>query len=44
MREAARDLQRAVELQPENLDAHTRLTNLFLNAYLADRKKIESSF
>ena len=25
---AARDLQRAVELQPENLDAHTRLGNL----------------
>lgn len=37
--EAARDLQRAVELQPDNLEAHTRLTNLFLNAYLADRKK-----
>src|SRR5215204_5814705 len=25
--EAAKDLQRAVELQPDNLDAHTRLTN-----------------
>ena len=37
--EAARDLQRAVELQPDNLDAHQRLTNLFLNAYLADRKR-----
>ena len=37
--EAARDLQRAVELQPENLDAHSRLSNLFLNAYLADRKR-----
>lgn len=36
---AARDLQRAVELQPDNLDAHTRLANLYLNAYLADRKK-----
>ncbi|MGH9631462.1 MAG: tetratricopeptide repeat protein, partial [Bryobacteraceae bacterium] len=37
--DAVRDLQRAVELQPENLDAHTRLTNLFLNAYLADRRR-----
>lgn len=37
--DAARDLQRAVELQPENLDAHTRLANLFLNAYLGDRKR-----
>jgi len=36
---AARDLQRAVELQPDNLDAHVRLTNLFLNAYLGDRKR-----
>ena len=37
--EAARDLQRAVELQPENLDAHTQMTNLFLNAYIADKKR-----
>lgn len=37
--EAARDLQRSVELQPDNLDAHSRLANLFLNAYLADRKR-----
>jgi len=36
---AARDLQRAVELQPDNLDAHVRLMNLYLNAYLADRKR-----
>jgi tetratricopeptide (TPR) repeat protein len=36
---AARDLQRAVELQPENLDAHTRLGNLYLNAYVQDRKR-----
>src|SRR5262245_16400175 len=36
---AARDLQRAVELQPDNLDAHVRLTNLYLNAYLGDRKR-----
>jgi tetratricopeptide (TPR) repeat protein len=37
--EAVRDLQRAVELQPENLDALNRLSNLYLNAYLADRKR-----
>ncbi len=32
--EAARDLQRAVELQPDNLDAYSRLINIYLNAYL----------
>jgi tetratricopeptide (TPR) repeat protein len=37
--EAARNLQRAIELQPQNLDAHTRLTNLFLNVYLADQRR-----
>ena len=37
--DAARDLQRAVELQPENLDAHNRLANLYLNVYLADTKR-----
>ena len=37
--EAARDLQRAVELQPTNLDAHSQMTNLFLNAYIADKKR-----
>jgi tetratricopeptide (TPR) repeat protein len=36
---AARSLQRAVELQPENLDAHIHLTNLFLNAYLTDQRR-----
>ncbi|HYP06506.1 MAG TPA: tetratricopeptide repeat protein, partial [Bryobacteraceae bacterium] len=36
---AARDLQRAVELQDKNLDAHVQLTNLYLNAYVADRKR-----
>jgi tetratricopeptide (TPR) repeat protein len=36
---AARSLQRAVELQPENLDAHVQLTNLYLNAYLADQRR-----
>ena len=36
---AARDLQRAVELQPENLDAHTTLGNLFLSAYIQERKR-----
>ncbi len=37
--DASRDLQRAVELMPENLDALDRLTNLYLNVYLADRKR-----
>ena len=36
---AARSLQRAVELQPENLDAHVQLTNLYLNAYLTDQRR-----
>jgi tetratricopeptide (TPR) repeat protein len=36
--DAARDLQRAIELQPENQDAHVRLGNLFLNVYLGDPK------
>jgi tetratricopeptide (TPR) repeat protein len=37
--DAARSLQRSVELQPENADAHNRLTNLYLNAYMADRRR-----
>lgn len=37
--EAARSLQRAVELQPHNLDAHVQLANLFLNAYLGDKRR-----
>lgn len=37
--EAAHSLHRAVELQPNNLDAINRLINLYLNAYLGDRKK-----
>ncbi|MDZ4797204.1 MAG: tetratricopeptide repeat protein [Bryobacteraceae bacterium] len=40
--DAARDLQRAVELMPENVDAMDRLTNLYLNVYLADRKRPKS--
>jgi len=32
--EAAGHLQRAVELQPDNVDAFTRLINIYLNAYL----------
>src|SRR5262245_9082858 len=36
---AAANLQRAVELQPQNLDAHVRLTNLYLNVYLADQRR-----
>jgi tetratricopeptide (TPR) repeat protein len=40
--EAAHDLQRAVELQPDNIDAYTRLINIYLNAYLgtASRPKL----
>src|SRR4051794_9841498 len=34
--EAARDLQRSVELQPQNLDAHDKLTNLYLEIYLGN--------
>jgi tetratricopeptide (TPR) repeat protein len=37
--DAARNLQRAVELQPKNLDAHNRLANLYLNVFMADRKR-----
>lgn len=37
--EAARNLQRSVELQPTNLDAHEKLTELYLTAYLADPKR-----
>lgn len=37
--DAARDLQRAVELQPDNLDAYTRLINIYLNAYLGDASR-----
>jgi tetratricopeptide (TPR) repeat protein len=37
--EAARSLHRAVELQPNNLDAHNRLINIYLNSYLADKRK-----
>src|SRR5689334_8325454 len=34
-----RDLHRAVELQPDNLDAYQRLINIYINAYLADRRR-----
>ncbi len=40
--EAARDLQRAVELQPDNIDAYTRLINIYLNAYLATAERPKS--
>jgi tetratricopeptide (TPR) repeat protein len=36
---AARSLQRAVELQPENLDAHVQLSNIFLGAYMMDQRR-----
>src|SRR5260370_11517446 len=37
--EAARDFQRTIELQPNNLDAYTKLVNIYLNAYLGDRRR-----
>ncbi|MBC8165153.1 MAG: tetratricopeptide repeat protein [Bryobacteraceae bacterium] len=37
--DASRSLQRAVELQPDNLDAHDQITNLYLNVYMADRRR-----
>ena len=36
--EVVRDLHRAVELQPDNLDAYERLINIYINAYLMDKK------
>ncbi len=37
--DAARDLQRTIELQPGNLDAYTKLINIYLNAYLSDKRR-----
>ncbi len=37
--DAARDFQRTIELQPGNLDAYTKLINIYLNAYLSDRRR-----
>ncbi len=37
--EAARDLHRAVELQVDNIDAYSSLINIYLNAYLADKRR-----
>lgn len=37
--EAARDLHRTIELQPDNTDAYTRLINIYLNYYLSDRRR-----
>src|SRR4051794_16630108 len=34
-----RDLHRAVELDPDNLDAYERLINLYINGYLQDRRR-----
>jgi tetratricopeptide (TPR) repeat protein len=36
---AVRSLQRAVELQPDNLDAHVQLTNVYLSAYMTDQRR-----
>ena len=40
--EAANALRRAVELQPENSDAHSKLADLYLTAYLADTKRFKN--
>lgn len=37
--DAVRSLQRAVELQPDNMDALNKLSDIWVNAYLADRKR-----
>jgi tetratricopeptide (TPR) repeat protein len=37
--DAVRSLQRAVELQPENLDALNRLSNVYLNVHLAENQR-----
>ena len=36
--EAAGDLNRAVERQPDNVDAYVKLSNIYLNAYVQDRR------
>ena len=40
--EAAQALRRAVELMPENNDAHSKLADLYLTAYLADTKRFKN--
>jgi tetratricopeptide (TPR) repeat protein len=37
--DAARDFQRTIELQPGNLDAYNKLVNIYLNAYLSDKRR-----
>lgn len=40
--EALGNLQRTIELQPDNLDAHSKLSDIFLNAYAANPVKNKS--
>ncbi|HEU0122697.1 MAG TPA: tetratricopeptide repeat protein [Bryobacteraceae bacterium] len=40
--EAVGNLQRTVELQPENLDAHSKLADIYLNAYAANPAKYKN--
>lgn len=40
--EALGNLQRTVELQPENLDAHSKLSDIYLNAYASNPGKYKS--
>jgi tetratricopeptide (TPR) repeat protein len=37
--EAVGNLQRTIELQPENLDAHSKLADIYLNAYAGNPEK-----
>jgi tetratricopeptide (TPR) repeat protein len=40
--QAARDLHRAVELQPDNMDAYERLINIYLELFLQDPRRPKS--
>lgn len=40
--EALGNLQRTIELQPENLDAHSKLADIFLNAYASNPVKYKN--
>jgi tetratricopeptide (TPR) repeat protein len=40
--EALGNLQRTIELQPENLDAHSKLADIYLNAYASNQAKYKN--
>jgi len=40
--EALGNLQRTIELQPENLDAHSKLADIYLNAYSSNPAKYKN--